>query len=125
MRVAIVARTAKRRGGTESYLFDLVAASVLPAARLMFTRPTTPGTARPPRRARACMSVRLPWRGLDSALDLCAALKGPLARERHDVVISLARINGGDLAICGGTHRGYLAVLGCPLGWRDRSEDRA
>jgi glycosyltransferase involved in cell wall biosynthesis len=123
MRVAIVARTAKRRGGTETYLFDLVrgftaaghavdvfaasdswrsAARAAGAAVLVYPIALVPASIRP-------------WA-------FRAALGVSFRRDRYDLTISLARVNGHDLAICGGTHRGFLQATGQRPSWRDRSE---
>jgi glycosyltransferase involved in cell wall biosynthesis len=123
MRVAIVARTAKRRGGTETYLFDLVRGFRRAAHSIdVFTANDSKDS--PARAAGAAVHVS-PLRLVPASIRpwvFRAALSAPLRRERHDLVISLARVNGGDIAICGGTHRGYLRALGRRWNWRDRSE---
>jgi len=50
------------------------------------------------------------------------ALSGQIARRRAslDVLIAVNRIRGADIAVCGGTHRGYLEASGRRMGWKDR-----
>lgn len=45
-------------------------------------------------------------------------------RRHSDVLISCNRVRGADLAICGGTHRGYLAARGKAPGLADRWQIR-
>ena len=123
MRVAIVARTAKRRGGTETYLFDLVR-GFRAAGHTVDVFAGADSRDSPARAAGATMRVWplglvpttiRPWA-------LRAAIGAALRREAYDLTISLARVNGQHLAICGGTHRGCLLATKQPLGLRDRSE---
>lgn len=43
-------------------------------------------------------------------------------KQRHGwyPVIALGQTSAADIAICGGTHPGYLEALGKPAGWKDR-----
>lgn len=122
MNIAIVARTAKHKGGTETYLFDLVrgfraaghAVDVFTAADSRQSPATAAGaTVRVSPLALLPNAIR-PW--------VFRAALARLDRSRYDLTISLARINGQDLAICGGTHLGYLRAMGRRPTLRDRSE---
>ncbi len=123
MHVAIIARTAKRRGGTETYLFDLVR-GFRAAGHTVDVLAAADSWKSPAREAGAAVlvypislapaSVR-PW--------LFRAVLGlSFRRTRYDLTISLARVDGHDLAICGGTHRGFLQATGRLAKLRDRSE---
>ena len=123
MQIAIVARTAKRKGGTESYLFDLVRGFTQAGHSVdVFTAVD----AKPSAAAAAGATVqRIPLALVPATVRpwlLRMTLAKRCRRRNYDLTISLARVNGQDLAICGGTHRGYLAATGRQPGLRDRSE---
>lgn len=123
MHIAIIARTAKRKGGTETYLFDLVR-GFRQAGHSVDVFTAVDGKQSAAQAAGATVHVSpvslvpatiRPW-------IFRAALHARFDRRRYDLTISLARLNGQDLAICGGTHRGYLQATGRRPRLRDRLE---
>jgi glycosyltransferase involved in cell wall biosynthesis len=123
MQVAIIARTAKRKGGTETYLFDLVR-GFRQAGHSVDVFTAVDGKRSAAREAGATVHVS-PVGLVPSSIRpwvFRAALRTRFNRQRYDLTISLARLNGQDLAICGGTHRGYLRATGRAAGLRDRLE---
>ena len=123
MNIAIVARTAKRKGGTETYLFDLVR-GFRQAGHAVDVFTAVDGKRSAAREAGATVHVS-PVSLIPSSIRpwvFRAALRTRFDRHRYDLTISLARLNGQDLAICGGTHRGFLQATGRAAGLRDRSE---
>ncbi len=123
MQVAIIARTAKRKGGTETYLFDLVR-GFLQAGHAVDVFTAVDGKRSAAREAGATVHVS-PVSLIPSSIRpwvFRAALRTRFDRQRYDLTISLARLNGQDLAICGGTHRGFLRATGRVAGLRDRLE---
>ena len=123
MQVALIARTAKRKGGTETYLFDLVR-GFRQGGHAVDVFTAVDGKRSAAREAGATVHVS-PVSLVPSAIRpwiFRAALRTRFDRHRYDLTISLARLNGQDLAICGGTHRGYLQATGRTAGLRDRSE---
>jgi glycosyltransferase involved in cell wall biosynthesis len=123
MKVALVARTIRRKGGTESYLFDLVG-GLREAGHDVDLFTVGEGRDSPARAAGARVH-RIRLGALPNVPRLWlfrAALAWTLARADYDLSISLSRLNGLDLAICGGTHLGYLRAAKRRLRLRDRCE---
>lgn len=123
MQIAIVARTAKHKGGTETYLFDLVRGFRAAGHDVdVYTAADSKQSAAAKAGAKVHVS---PLALVPSSIRpwvFRAALHGRFDRRRYDLTISLARVNGQDLAICGGTHLGYLQAMGRKPTLRDRSE---
>ena len=68
-------------------------------------------------------ALRVPTWGLSGVLrDLCfdRGLRALKRRRGWRAVIALSQTAAADIAVCGGTHPGYLAAMGRSADWRDR-----
>ena len=123
MKIALAVRSIRPKGGTESYLFDLVAGFKRAGHDVhVFTACWGRGSPLPSLGAAIhhvplALVPSLPRHWL-----FRAALSRTMQRHDYDLSISLARLHGLDLAICGGTHLGYLRSIGHQPRLKDRSE---
>ncbi|CAL7964211.1 Glycosyl transferase group 1 [Gammaproteobacteria bacterium] len=123
MKIAIVHHQyAKRGGGMESYLFDLLAGF----ARLGDT--TTVFTYRvdknaPRDQAQEIICDRLSWcPKFIRKFSFIHRINKQFNRTKFDLSLNLTRTASQDIAVCGGTHRGYLKHLGKKSNLKDYLE---
>ncbi|MSR39029.1 MAG: glycosyltransferase family 1 protein [Planctomycetes bacterium] len=123
VKIAFIARTTQPRGGTESYLFDIVAGCKRAGHEVhVFTSCFRLG------RPIASMGVkvhRIPLSFLPKSLRLRSyrfMLSVMLKKTDYDLTISVARIGGHDLTVCGGTHLGFLRSTGKSISLKDKAE---
>jgi len=124
MRVAIVHYQLSRSGGMESYLADLVRgfAAAGDAVAVWARSIDAAFAAELPVAAHRVMVP--PFPRLFSTLAFSRAVERLRLRQRHDLVISLARTRGQHFFVNGGTHPGFLAALGKRPSLKDRIEIR-
>jgi glycosyltransferase involved in cell wall biosynthesis len=123
MRIGISCNRFGSGGGLERYALDLTAGlRDLPGIAVeVFARRIDPGAPI----AGLARITRIPVGWLPNKL------KGPAfswilrrLRRECDVLIGCNRVRGSEIAICGGTHLGYLAARGVAPGFFDRLEIR-
>ncbi|HRO58375.1 MAG TPA: glycosyltransferase family 4 protein [Burkholderiaceae bacterium] len=122
MRIGISCNRFGRGGGLERYALDIAGAlAAHPRDRvIVYAREFDEVPGMPPVEARR-IGVR-GWPG--KWRDQLFSFRLQSQRRHCDVLISCNRVRGADIAICGGTHRGYLKARGAPTRLSDSAQIR-
>jgi len=122
LHLAITTQALTHGGGAERYARDVVAGlHDLGLRPLVIARNIDPALPQ----AQAAHCVRLPLRGVPRLLRSTAfdwAAGRVLRREGANCVFAINHSRHAHVAICGGTHPGFLQAMGRRVGWADRSQ---
>ncbi|MGC8508218.1 MAG: glycosyltransferase family 4 protein [Thiomonas sp.] len=122
LRLAITAQALTHGGGAERYARDVVAGLLALGLRpLVIARKID--TELPQAQTAQCVALRL--RGVPRLLRSAAfdwAAARVLRREGANCVFAINHSRHALVAICGGTHPGFLQAMGRRAGWADRSQ---
>ncbi len=121
MRIGISCNRFGSGGGLERYAGDLARAlAALPGVELeIFARRVDPEVVA----SASFRTTRIPVGWLPNRFKSAAFSRMLQGRRRNtDILIGCNRVRGAEIAICGGTHLGYLAARGKQPGFFDRRE---